>query len=134
MTIAGPGIWPPTWVSAISNPPHAARQHITPGTNEGMNAASGLPGRTSRGDAHNRIPQPEPGEPLPRSAPDYRRAAARVKDASGAAMRPGSAPVPDTGPLLARTRHLRRERGANGPVSYALQTEHRTRNRRPKPG
>ena len=32
-----------------------------------------------------------PGETLPRSAPDYRRAATRVKDASGAAMRPGSA-------------------------------------------
>ena len=57
-----------------------------------MNAASGLPGRTTgRGDAHNRIPQPAPGETLPRGAPDYRRAAARVKDASGAAMRPGSA-------------------------------------------
>ena len=40
-----PSDWPRPAPDA--NPPHAPRQHITPGTNEGMNAASGLPGRTT---------------------------------------------------------------------------------------
>ena len=30
-----------------ANPPHAPRPAVPPGTNEGMNAASGLPGRTT---------------------------------------------------------------------------------------
>ena len=46
--------------------------------------------------------QPAPQGDPPRSAPDYRRAAARVKDASSAYT--ADSPVPDTGPLLARTR------------------------------
>ena len=75
---------------------------------------------STRGD-----PSPQRTRLSARSHP--RQGRLRRRDAAG--LRP----VPDTGPLLAQTRHLRGERGANGPVSHALQTVHHTRNRRPKP-
>ena len=63
-----PSDWPRPAPDA--NPPHAPRQHITPGTNEGMNAASGLPGRTTgHGVATTAYRKPAPGGTLPCSAP-----------------------------------------------------------------
>ncbi len=60
-----------------------------------MNAASGLPGRTTgRGDAHNRIDL-KPAEGLPRRGTNYRLAGTCVKDASGAAARPKAAKLRD---------------------------------------
>jgi len=60
-----------------------------------MNAASGLPGRTTGRGAHTTAyTQPQATGLLSRS-PDYRLAGTRVKDASGAAVAAGLRPVLD---------------------------------------
>ena len=59
-----------------------------------MNAASGLPGRTTGqwGDDNRITREPAAGVPFPAGI-DYRRAGTRVKDASGAANAAGLRPV-----------------------------------------
>src|SRR6266536_956119 len=73
------------------------------------------------------------GVPVTRASAKAFSASARAVSYALVMAPAGLRPVLDPGPLLARTRHLRGERGATGPVSYALQTVHHTRNRRPKP-
>ena len=117
-----------------ANPPHAPRQHITPGTNEGMNAASGLPGRTpavGRRQPHTR--KPCRGAAFPRRPRLSARGHPRQGRLRRRRRRPGSARS-----LTQATRSHEHgtctEKGrATGPVQHALQTPPRPRNRRPKP-
>ena len=98
-----------------------------------MNAALG-PARPQdgRGAAQPHTATSTRGDPFPQRI-DYRRAATRIKDASGAAMRPGRARSLTRAVLPARTRHLRGKGEPRGLVPHALQKGHLTRNRRPKP-
>ena len=96
-------------------------QHA-PGTNEGMNAASGLPGRTT---GHGATTTAYTSDPLRGSFPaglDHRLAGTCVKDASGAGYAAGLRPVLD--PAARSHEHgTCAEKGrATRPLQHALQT------------